>query len=102
MKIDYKLRELPLTKSNPKTLESLFGKKDIQPFWVADMEFQIAKPIQKSLIQRITNSSFGYEYKPDSFFIAQKKWYHKNYGIELKNSCLSSKLLFFLNITTYN
>ena len=50
MKIDNKLWELPLTKSNPKTLESLFGKKDIQPFWVADMEFQIAKPIQKSLI----------------------------------------------------
>ncbi len=86
MKIDNKLKELPLTKSNPKTLESLFGKTDIQPFWVADMEFQIAKPIQESLIERISNSSFGYEYKPDSFFIAQKKWYRKNYGIDLKKN----------------
>ena len=96
MKIDNKLWELPLTKSNPKTLESLFGKKDIQPFWVADMEFQIAKPIQESLIQRITNSSFGYEYKPDSFFIAQKKWYHKNYGIELNKS----NIIYSPSITT--
>jgi len=86
MKIDNKLKELPLTKSNPKTLESLFGKTDIQPFWVADMEFQISKPIQESLKERISNSSFGYEYKPDSFFIAQKKWYDKNYGIDLNKN----------------
>ena len=86
MKIDNKLKELPLTKSNSKTLESLFGKTNIEPMWVADMEFQIAKPIQKSLIERISNSGFGYEYKPDSFFDAQKKWYHKNYGIELNKN----------------
>ncbi|MFZ1805968.1 MAG: PatB family C-S lyase [Cyclobacteriaceae bacterium] len=83
MKLDDQLGKLPLTKSNPKTLESLFGKTDIQPFWVADMEFQIAKPIQESLIERISNSGFGYEYKPNSFFTAQQKWYHTHYGIDL-------------------
>ena len=88
MKIDNKLKELPLTKSNPKTLESLFGKKDILPFWVADMDFQIAKPIQESLKKRILNSGFGYEYKPDSFFLAQKKWYYTNYGIDLNRNHL--------------
>lgn len=86
MKIDNKLKELPLTKSKPSTLESLFGKTDIEPFWVADMEFEIAKPIQESLVQRISNSSFGYEYKPNSFFKAQKNWYLKNYGIELNKN----------------
>ena len=96
MKIDNKLKELPLTKSNPKTLESLFGKTDIQPFWVADMEFQIAKPIQESLKKRISNSGFGYEYKPDSFFIAQKKWYRKNYKIDLNKN----HLIYSPSITT--
>jgi len=86
MNIETKLKELPLTKSNPKTLESLFGKTDISPMWVADMEFQIAKPIQESLIARVSNSGFGYEYKPDSFFNAQKSWYRKNYGIELNKN----------------
>lgn len=85
MEIDRNLKKLPLTKSKPSTLEFLFGKTDILPMWVADMEFEIAKPIQESLIQRISNSSFGYEYKPDSFFNAQKKWYQRKYGIELKN-----------------
>ncbi len=86
MKIDTKLNDLPLTKSKPSTLELLFGKTDIEPFWVADMEFEIAKPIQESLVQRISNSSFGYEYKPNSFFNAQKSWYHRNYGIELNKN----------------
>ena len=83
MNIDQKLKELPLTRSNPNTLESLFGKGDIIPMWVADMEFQIAKPIQDALIKRISNSGFGYEYKPESFFLAQKKWYEQNYQIDL-------------------
>jgi len=86
MKIDNKLSKLPLTKSKPSTLESLFGKTNIEPFWVADMEFEIAKPIQESLVQRISNSSFGYEYKPNSFFNAQKNWYQRNYGIELNKN----------------
>jgi len=86
MKIDKNLSKLPLTKSKPSTLESLFGKTNIEPFWVADMEFEIAKPIQESLVKRISNSSFGYEYKPDSFFKAQKNWYLKKYGIELNKN----------------
>ena len=91
MNIDQKLKELPLTKSNPDTLESLFGKGDIIPMWVADMEFQIAKPIQDALIERISNSGFGYEYKPESFFLAQKKWYQQNYQVDLnKDHILNS------------
>jgi putative C-S lyase len=91
MKIDKKIKELPLTRSNPKTLEALFGQHDITPMWVADMEFEIARPLQDALIKRITNSGFGYEYKPESFFLAQKKWYNKNYQIDLnKNHILYS------------
>jgi putative C-S lyase len=96
MEIDKKLKELPLTKSNPKTLESLFGKTDIEPMWVADMEFQIAKPIQESLKQRIANSGFGYEYKPESFFKSQNNWYQYNYGIKLNKD----HLIYSPSITT--
>ncbi|MEZ4990766.1 MAG: PatB family C-S lyase [Saprospiraceae bacterium] len=89
MKIDKKLNQLPLTKSNPKTLKSLFGKTDITPMWVADMEFQIAQPIQEALKKRITNSGFGYEYKPDSFLNAQRNWYQDNYSIDLNEYYLT-------------
>ncbi len=96
MKIDEKIKELPLTKSNPKTLEILFGKTDITPMWVADMEFEIAKPIQDALKERITNSGFGYEYKPESFFLAQENWYNENYAIDLNRK----HILYSPSITT--
>lgn len=83
MEIAKNLSQLPLTKSKPSTLAALFGTTDIEPMWVADMEFEVAKPIQEALIQRISNAGFGYEYKPDTFFKAQKKWYHEQYGIDL-------------------
>ncbi len=83
MELDEKLDQLPLTKSNPKTLRSLFGQAEVTPMWVADMEFQIAQPIQDALIKRVTDSGFGYEYKPDSFFLAQKRWYQNEYNIDL-------------------
>ena len=96
MELDKNLNSLPLTKSNPSTLESLFGTTDIIPMWVADMAFEIAKPIQESLIKRVSNSGFGYEYKPDAFFDAQKKWYRTNYQIQLEKS----EILYSPSITT--
>ncbi|MFK5878337.1 MAG: PatB family C-S lyase [Flavobacteriaceae bacterium] len=91
MKIDKKLKSLPLTKSNPNTLLSLFSNENAIPMWVADMEFEVAKSIQDALINRVSDSGFGYEYKPDSFFTAQKKWYQERYQIDLiKNHVLYS------------
>jgi len=96
MELDKKLKLLPLTKSNPATLTTLFGKPDMTPMWVADMDFQIAKPIQEALRERIKNSGFGYEYKPNSFFTAQKSWYKNHYQIELDKK----EVLYSPTITT--
>ena len=96
MKIDKKILDLPLTKSNPNTLISLFGEPDISPMWVADMDFEIAKPIQDALVKRISNSGFGYEYKPESFYLAQKNWYKEKYQIDL----VKGHLFYSPSITT--
>ena len=96
MNSDKNLNKLPLSKSNPKALKDLFGNDNIVPMWVADMEFEIAKPIQDALIERILNSGFGYEYKPDSFFNAQRNWYKKAYNIHLK----SEQIVYTPSITT--
>ena len=96
MQIDKNLNSLPSTKTNPKTLESLFGQKEITPMWVADMDFAIAKPIRKALMERISDSGFAYEYKPESFFKAQKSWYKKQYHFDL----IKEHLLFSPTITT--
>jgi len=96
MKLDAKINFLPLTRNNPSALNSLFGSTDILPLWVADMEFEIAEPIQKALTERILNSGFAYEYKPESFYQTQKKWYQKRYGIAL----VKEDVLYTPSITT--
>ena len=96
MKLDKKLDRLPLTKTNPDTLNSLFGREDIIPMWVADMEFEIDASIQKALIQRISNSGFGYEYKPESFYEAQREWYKNHYDLDLNRE----HILYSPSITT--
>jgi len=96
MKLDKKIDILPLTKSNPDALLSIFGSSELSAMWVADMDFEIDKSIQDSLINRISDSGFAYEYKPDSFFKAQKKWYQHHYNIDL----IKEQVLFSPSITT--
>ncbi len=96
MNLDKKIDNLPLTKSNPDALLSLFGSSELSAMWVADMDFEIDKSIQDSLINRISDSGFAYEYKPDSFFKAQKKWYQHHYKIDL----IKEQVLYSPSITT--
>lgn len=84
MRTDSKVAELPLTRTNPDALTSLFGRQDITPMWIADMEFEVAKPIQDALIKRISDSGFGYEYKPESYYTSQRAWYKERYDIEIQ------------------
>ncbi|PWL39398.1 hypothetical protein DKG77_00740 [Flagellimonas aquimarina] len=96
MKTDKHIEQLPLSKSNPKTLLELFGTANVVPMWIADMDYEIAEVIQEALIQRISNSSFGYEYKPESFILAQKTWYKSEYDVHLD----SEHIIYSPSITT--
>ncbi len=40
--------------------------QDVIPMWVADMDFQVAEPIQKALEERLAHSIYGYTVAPDS------------------------------------
>lgn len=82
--LDQQRHKLPYARNNPPTLQALFGTTAIRSLWVADMEFQVAQPIQEALVNRIQSAGFPYEYKPESFFAAQKAWYQQHYGLDLQ------------------
>ncbi|MFT4730866.1 MAG: cystathionine beta-lyase [Granulosicoccus sp.] len=42
-----------------------YRDQDILPFWVADMDFKLAAPIQKALEERVAHGVFGYTVAPD-------------------------------------
>lgn len=47
---------------------------DVLPFWVADMDFPVAKPITNALEKRIAHPIFGYSESGASYFEALANW----------------------------
>lgn len=43
-----------------------YAGRDILPFWVADMDFAVAKPIQEALAERLAHPIYGYTVEPAS------------------------------------
>lgn len=40
--------------------KALFGREDVMPLWVADMEFRSPEPVIEALHQRSNHGVFGY------------------------------------------
>lgn len=53
------------------------------PMWVADMDFEVSKPIQDALAKRISKPVFGYTKAPDRFFPSYVD-FMKRYGLKSK------------------
>ncbi|MFX0049907.1 MAG: MalY/PatB family protein [Candidatus Hodarchaeota archaeon] len=47
-------------KWDPFYLKKLFGKEDLLPLWVADMDFRAPQPVIDALIERAKHGIFGY------------------------------------------
>lgn len=55
-------------------LEMKFGRKDLIPMWIADMDFKTAPEIIESLKSRIEEGIWGYTSRPDEYFEAVRNW----------------------------
>ncbi len=53
---------------------SKFGRSDVLPLWVADMDFAVPQPVQDALMSRAAHPIFGYTAYPDSLFEALIDW----------------------------
>ena len=52
-------------------------KDGVIPMWVADMDFEVAKPIVDSIIKRANHRVFGYTIVPNEYFEAEINWWKK-------------------------
>lgn len=66
------------------TLEENFGRKDILPMWIADMDYPAPSCVIKALKKRINHPIFGYSLHSDCFFTAIERWIRErhNWAIE--------------------
>lgn len=69
-------------------MEMKFGRNDLIPMWVADMDIKAAPEIVESMKKKVEQEIFGYVYRPDSYYKTATEWLKKRFGYEISPSSL--------------
>lgn len=71
-------------------LKHYFGVDDLDPLWVADMDFEIPPFLQKAIQERASHNIFGYGMQNSEIFENIKKWMKSqhNWDIDTENISL--------------
>ncbi len=82
--------------------QEIFGRNDIIPMWVADMDFKTPAFIIERLKSRLKHEIFGYSFRPPEYLNSIARWLldrHK-WSIEKEWICFSPGIVPALNIST--
>jgi len=60
-------------------LKERFGRTDVLPLWVADMDFQAPKAVIDKLKEVAEHGIFGYTIRSDSFYEALISWFERRH-----------------------
>jgi cystathionine beta-lyase len=63
--------------------EKLFGRADLLPFWVADMDFATPAPILDAIRDRCEHPVLGYGIRSDEYFASIQDWLRNRHGWEV-------------------
>src|SRR5699024_724669 len=70
--------------------DALVGRKGLEPFWIADMDIEIAEPIADAMKQGIDNRIVSYTIWQNSvFYGAVTHWWKSRFDIELRDAEMS-------------
>ena len=69
------------------TLQEHFGRPDLNPLWVADMDFRTPDFILDALRRRLDHPVLGYPSTGDDFFGIVSQWVEDLHGWEVPASC---------------
>ncbi|MBI5891674.1 MAG: pyridoxal phosphate-dependent aminotransferase [Nitrosomonadales bacterium] len=64
--------------------EAYFGRADIIPLWVADMDFAVPETVQRALTERAAHPVFGYTVHPESLYESLILWLGNRHGWAIK------------------
>lgn len=61
-----------------------FGKEDVLPLWIADMDFECAEPIVHALKKRVKHKNYGYTFYPSEFYDVIETWMETQHNWEIQ------------------
>lgn len=65
-------------------LEKEFGRSDLIPLWVADMDFPVCEEIVQACYQRLNHSVYGYVHASDSYWKSIIDWQKSRNGFNIE------------------
>ena len=65
-----------------------FGRNDLTPMWVADMDIKTAPEILEAMRNKLEQEILGYVYRPDSYYESAVNWLKKRFGYEISPATL--------------
>lgn len=70
-------------------LKERYGRDDLLPLWVADMDFETPPFVVDALKKRLEHPVFGYTLTPQEFWSAVSDWVAKHHGWQVKHEWLT-------------
>ena len=69
-------------------LEERFGKANVLPLWVADMDFRAPNAVIEALKKVAEHGIFGYTVRPDSFYESLISWFERRHDWKIKKDSI--------------
>ncbi len=69
-------------------LEERFGRSDLLPLWVADMDFRAPEAVIKALKNVAEHGIFGYTVRPDSFYDSLISWFKRRHQWKIEKESI--------------
>lgn len=68
--------------------EKNFGRKDILPMWIADMDFKVSPIIMNAMQNKLDEGIFGYVHRPKTYAESVIKWSKNRHNIDINKDSL--------------
>lgn len=65
-------------------LDKRFGRSDLLPLWVADMDFATPSFVVDALNERMKHPIFGYTVVPENYWLVVKQWIANHHGWQVE------------------
>ncbi|MCL1973560.1 MAG: pyridoxal phosphate-dependent aminotransferase [Bacteroidetes bacterium] len=65
-------------------MTEIWGRNDLLPLWVADMDFKTPPCIMDAIKERLKHEVLGYTCPHEGYYAAIIHWLHKRYGMEAR------------------
>lgn len=69
--------------------KNVFGREDVIPMWVADMDFPTADFIREAVIEKAKTDVYGYTFREDAYFESIVQWLKRHHQWETKKEWMS-------------